>query len=70
MGPNADEAFIERDEGHHMKDRVRVDVLDLQPIVEEHPLQEIVDGLREAANDGGGEHHLIRFGVRGCLPHR
>lgn len=53
MRAEAKEALIERREDGDVEDRVRVEVVQLQPVEEEQPRQKVVDGLREATDDGG-----------------
>lgn len=48
---NAEESLAQRDEPHHVKDGVRMEMLELQPVEEEKPSHEWVQGQAEAPDE-------------------
>jgi hypothetical protein len=63
MGADAEVPLAHRFECSHLLDAVRVEVLELQPIREQHPTDEPAGGDREAAFMEGHERHHIPLGA-------
>jgi hypothetical protein len=64
-GADAEVPLAHRFERSHLLDAIRVEVLELQPIREQHPTNEPAGGHGEAALVEGHEQYHIPLGGRG-----